>query len=179
MNAKSNQLPAALASIKRYSIVYGGDNTQPRFVLVEDSEGEVMKAADVLALPPPADGAVTVPRIPTAEIVDSVRYMLTGIELHSGRRTIGNFRTHCDHSGVDFSHWPSWATDGKHDDEHLTKAGLGILLYATFINAAAYAAPPADSAMVEALKSLVELCEHEEIVSHVIHRARTLLAGRK
>lgn len=89
---------------------------------------------------------IRVPRIPTDEIIDSVRYMLTGIEMHSGRRTIGNFRIHCDHSGVDFTHWPDWATNGKHDDEHLTKAGLGILLYHTFIHAAELAAPPAPPA---------------------------------
>lgn len=86
---------------------------------------------------------IRVPRIPIDEIIDSVRYMLTGIEMHNGRRTIGNFRIHCDHSGVDFTHWPDWATNGKHDDEHLTKAGLGILLYHTFIHAAELAAPPA------------------------------------
>lgn len=82
------------------------------------------------------DGYVSVPCEPTEEIIDSVRYMLTGIEMHSGRRTVGNFRTHCYHSGADFSHWPAWATNGKHDDEHLTKAGLGILLYHTFLHAA-------------------------------------------
>lgn len=91
-----------------------------------------------------SDDFVLVPKEPTEEIIDSVRYMITGIDLHSGRRTIGNFRTHCAHSGVDFSCWPDWATNGEHDDEHLTKAGIAILFYHTFLAASPPAAQPSN-----------------------------------
>lgn len=111
---------------------------------------------------PPAtvsDEFVLVPREPTEEIIDSVRYMITGIDLHSGRRTIGNFRTHCTHSGVDFSCWPDWATNGEHDDEHLTKAGIAILFYHTFLAASPPAAQPSNAHYERANDLIAELRE--------------------
>ena len=76
----------------------------------------------------------TIDNAPDEQVIDSVRPLLLAKDL--GAKTLGDFRQHMRLSGHSIDHWPEFARTGA-DTEHLTKAGLAMLLLAEFDRARA------------------------------------------
>lgn len=92
--------------------------------IVPDGSRYVFAYREVPTLRPVSDEDV-LPADATDEMVDSVRYLLIGIEQPG--RTYGSVRRHCELSGMDTSHWPEW-TKGC-DNEHFAKAACAALIW--------------------------------------------------